>query len=56
MRGLILEQECNSNSSVTTDGALERSRAFMVHVDVSEHNFGNAGEEIFWPYIGPAVV
>lgn len=49
MRGLIWERECNSDSSVTADGALERSIAFMAHVYVGENTLGNSAEQICWP-------
>lgn len=49
MRGLIWEQECSSDSVVTADGALERTRAFMAHVDVGENSLGNSAEQICWP-------
>ena len=49
MRGLIWLRECSSDSSVTADGALERSTAFVAHVYVGENSLGNSAEQICWP-------
>lgn len=51
MRGLIWEQECNSDSSVTADGALDGSTALMAHFDVGENSLGNSAEQICWPLL-----
>jgi len=48
MRGLIWKQECHCNSVVTADGTLEKTRAFIVHVDVNENSFRNSVEQICW--------
>lgn len=51
MRGLIWEQLCSSDSVVTADGAQEKTRALVAHVDVGENGLGNSAEQICWPLL-----
>lgn len=52
MRGLIWEQECNSDSVVAADGTLVRTKGFVAHVDFGENCFWNSCNKFISPSCG----